>query len=135
VINILIADDHTIVREGLKQIVAEIPDMVVAGEASTGKEVLEKIKDNIFDCLVLDFSMPDKNGMEILKTVKKENPNIPVLILSIHPENQYAVPLIKAGASGYLTKESASEELIKAIRQISDGKKYLTSTLAEKLKK
>ncbi len=132
-IRILIADDHAIVREGLKQILSESPDMRVVAEASTGREVLENISNNDFDIVILDIGMPGRGGLDILKEVKSQNPKLPVLILSMYPEEQYAVRVLKSGASGYLTKESAPGELIKAIRQISQGKKYISASLAEKL--
>jgi two-component system invasion response regulator UvrY len=132
-IKILIADDHTIVREGLKQIVLETPDMVVADEAITGHEVLDKALKNDYDVVVLDITMPGISGLDVLKQMKKQKPKLSILVLTMHPEEQYAVRALKSGASGYLTKESASEELIHAIRQISSGRKYITSSLAEKL--
>ncbi|HKZ57082.1 MAG TPA: response regulator transcription factor [Thermodesulfovibrionales bacterium] len=130
---ILIADDHAVVREGLKQILSESPDMVVAAEASTGPEVLEKIGKDDFDLVVLDIAMPGRGGLDILKEIKNKKPRLPVLILSMYPEEQYAVRVLKAGASGYMTKESAPHELVKAIQQISKGKKYVSPSLAEKL--
>lgn len=132
-IKIIIADDHAIVREGLKQIVMETSDMVVADEASNGQEVLDKVWKNDYDVIVLDIAMPGRNGLDVLKQLKINRPTLPVLILSIHPEKQYAVRVLKAGASGYLTKESAPDELIAAIRKVSLGGKYVSSSLAEKL--
>jgi len=132
-IKILIADDHAIVREGLKQILSESPDLVVVAEASTGQEVLEKIPKNDLDLVVLDIAMPGRGGLDILKEIKSQRPRLPVLMLSMYPEEQYAVRVLKSGASGYLTKESAPAELVKAIRQISQGKKYISPSLAEKL--
>jgi DNA-binding NarL/FixJ family response regulator len=132
-IKVFIADDHIVVREGLKQIIAETPDMVVVDEASSGPEVLDKVKKNECDVLVLDITMPGKGGLDIIKELKGQNTHFPVLILSMHPEKQFAVRALKAGASGYLTKESATEELIAAIRRISQGRKYVTPSLAEKL--
>ena len=132
-IRILIADDHAIVREGLKKILAETPDMVVADEASDGQEVLDKVWENEYNVVLLDISMPGRNGLDILKQVKSERPELAVLVLSMHPEEQYAVRVLRAGASGYLTKASASDELIAAIRKVSLGRKYVTSSLAEKL--
>jgi two-component system invasion response regulator UvrY len=132
-IRILIADDHAVVRKGLKQIVSETPDMIVAGEASTGYEVLDKVRGNDYDAIVLDISMPGGDGLNILKQLKKEKPKIPILVLSVHPEDQYAVRTLKAGAAGYLTKESAPDDLIAAIRRVSVGRKYVSSLLAEKL--
>lgn len=132
-IKILIADDHTIFREGLKHILAEYPDVIVADEASNGQEVLDKIWNNNYDMVLLDISMPGITGLDVLKQLKNDKPKLPVLVLSMHPEEQYAVRLIRAGASGYLTKESAPDELITAIRKISQGRKYITSSLAERL--
>jgi DNA-binding NarL/FixJ family response regulator len=132
-IKILIADDHAIVREGLKQIVSESPDLVVVAEACTGQEVLDKVGKNDLDLVVLDIAMPGRGGLDILKEIKSLKPKLPVLILSMYPEEQYAVRVLKSGASGYLTKESAPIELVKAIRQISQGKKYISPSLAEKL--
>ena len=132
-IKILIADDHAVVRKGLKQILAETTDIVAADEAINGQEVLEKIRKNDYDIVMLDISMPGRNGLDILKQVKNEKPEMSVLILSMHPEEQYAVRALKAGASGYLTKDSAPDELILAIRKISQGRKYITSSLAERL--
>ena len=132
-LKILVADDHTIVREGLKQILAEVPDMIVAGEASDGSEALHKVRKDHYDLVLLDIAMPGIGGLDVLKQLKAEKPDLPVLMLSMYPEEQYAVRTLKAGASGYLTKESASDELIAAIRKVSRGGKYVTSSLAEKL--
>ena len=130
---ILIADDHAIVREGLKQIISETSDMTVADEAIDGHEVLNKALKNDYDVMVLDITMPGINGLDVLKQIKAQKPKLPILVLSVHPEEQYAVRCLKAGASGYLTKESASDELKAAIRKISQGKKYVTASLAERL--
>jgi two-component system invasion response regulator UvrY len=130
---ILIADDHTIFREGLKHILTEYPDLIVADEARNGREVLEKIWNNDYDMVLLDISMPGMTGLEALKQLKNDKPKLPVLVLSMHPEEQYAVRALRAGASGYLTKESAPDELMTAIRKISQGRKYITSSLAERL--
>lgn len=132
-IKILIADDHAVVRQGLIQIVSDTSDIVVSDEASNGREVLAKISKNKYDVVVLDVGMPDFSGLDILNEIKKENPKLPVLMLSIYPEEQYAVRALKAGASGYLTKKVAPEELIRAIRKVYSGGKYVTSTLAETL--
>lgn len=132
-IRILIADDHPIVREGLKQIVAETPGMAVTDEASNSQEVLDKVWRNDYDVVVLDITMPGRGGLDILKQLRGEKPGLPVLILSIHPEEQYAIRALKAGAAGYLTKGSAPGELTAAIRKVSAGKKYISSSLAEKL--
>jgi len=132
-IKILIADDHTMFREGLKHILAEYPDLVVTDEANNGQEVLDKIWKNNYDMVLLDITMPGMTGLEALKQLKNDKPKLPVLILSMHPEEQYAVRVLRAGASGYLTKESAPDELITAIRKISQGRKYITPSLAERL--
>ena len=132
-IRILIADDHTIVREGLKQILAETRDMVVADEARNGQEVFAKVSKNEYDVVLLDISMPGRSGLEVLKQLKGERPKLPVLILSMYSEEQYAMRALRAGASGYMTKESAPDELIEAIRKVSQGRKYVSPSLAEKL--
>lgn len=132
-IKILIADDHRIVREGLKQILAETPDMVVAGEANNAQEVLKKVWDDEYDVLLLDISMPGRSGLDILKQLKTDRPKLSVLVLSMYSEEQYALRALKAGASGYMTKESATDELIEAIRKVSTGRKYISPSVAEKL--
>lgn len=132
-IKVLLADDHTIVREGLKEILGRTSDIVVTEEASNGLEVLNKVKKNNFDLVLLDITMPDCSGLDILKQIKRIEPNLAVLILSMHPEEHYAIRVLKAGASGYLTKDRASDELINAIRKVSHGQKYVTASLAEKL--
>ena len=130
---ILIADDHAVVRAGLKQIISEVADMSVAAEAADGREALKKLREADFDLVVLDLTMPGLGGLDVLKQIKIEFPKLPVLILSIHSERQYAVRVLKAGASGYLTKESAPEELIRAIRKVTLGRKYVSDSLAETL--
>ena len=132
-IKILIADDHAVVRRGLKQIVSETRDMKVTGEAGNGAEVIEKTSKNDYDAVVLDITMPGVNGLDILKQLKQGRPRLPVLVLSVHSEEQYAVRALRAGAAGYLTKESAPDELIAALRAIARGKKYVTPSLADKL--
>ena len=132
-IKVIIVDDHLIVREGLKQIISDNFDISVVDEASNGQEAINKIRNNDCDVLLLDISMPGRSGLEILKEIKSELPKLSILILTMHPEEQYAVRVLRAGASGYLTKESAPDELIEAIRKVSDGGKYISSTLAEKL--
>jgi DNA-binding NarL/FixJ family response regulator len=132
-IKILIADDHPIVRAGIKQILAETSGMVAADEAGSGQEVLNLIQKKDYDVILLDISMPGRSGLEVLKDLKKEKPKTPVLILSIYPEEQYAIRALRAGASGYLTKSSAPNELVSAIRKISSGGRYITTALAEKL--
>ena len=132
-IRLLIADDHAIVREGLKQIVAEIGDMSVDGEASNGQQVMELVRQRDWDVVLLDLAMPGRGGIDTLRQLKREKPDLPVLILSIYPEDQYAVRALKDGAAGYLTKESAPEELVKAIRKAAKGGKYVSPALAERL--
>ena len=130
-IRVLIADDHSIVRKGLKQIVSESSDIVVTGEAGNGNEALEKALKGDFDVAILDITMPGLNGLDALKQIRSQRPNLPILILSMHPEEQYALRVLKAGASGYLTKESAPEELTSAIRKVSSGMKYVSPSLAQ----
>ena len=132
-IRILVADDHAIVRQGLKQIVADTPDLVVTGEAERGREVLEKVSKDDYDVVLLDITMPDKTGLEVLEELKRIKPDLPVLILSMHPEDQYAIRAIRAGASGYVTKAGVPDELVTAIRKVSIGSKYISPSLAEKL--
>ncbi|MES1999521.1 MAG: response regulator transcription factor [Pseudomonadota bacterium] len=133
-INVLIADDHAIVREGLKQILADTDDIVVAGDAQNGQEAVQLVrKKTEAHVLLLDISMPDRSGLEVLKQVKKEKPGIAVLMLSMHREDQYALRSLKAGASGYLNKQSAPAELVIAIRMVAAGKKYITPELAQTL--
>lgn len=132
-IKVLIADDHPIVRQGLRQILAGIADMEVAGEAVNGQEALNQVRVGGWDVLVLDMTMPGRGGFDILKELKHEQPDLPVLVLSIHAEEQFAVRVLKAGASGYLTKENAPEELVKAIRKVVSGGRYISPSLAESL--
>jgi DNA-binding NarL/FixJ family response regulator len=132
-IRILIADDHAIVREGLKQIVGETPDMAVAGEAANGHEVLDLVRRGDWDVVLLDLAMPGRGGMETLRQLKKERPGLPVLILSIYEEEQYALRALKAGAAGYLTKDGAPDELVVAIRKVAAGGRYIRASLAERL--
>ena len=132
-IKILIADDHAIVREGLKQIVAEEKDMLVAGEAGNANEMFELLKKEDFAIIILDISMPGRSGLEALKFLKKNYPEVPALILSMFSEEQYGLRALKAGAAGYLKKVSAPTELVSAIRKIVSGGKYINQSLAEKL--
>ena len=132
-IKVLIADDHAVVRQGLKQILSEVPDMTVGGEAMDAQQVLDKVRTHDWDVVTLDISMPRRSGLEIIKELKHERPKLPILVLSIHPEDQFAARVLKAGASGYLTKESTPDELVQAIRKVSAGGKYVSASLAEKL--
>jgi DNA-binding NarL/FixJ family response regulator len=132
-IRVFIADDHAIVREGLKQILAESRDIIVAGEAENGLDAVKLFRKSKCHVMLLDISMPDRSGIEVLKQVKKENPEIAVLMLSMHREDQYAIRSLKAGAAGYLTKQSAPAELVTAIRQVAAGQKYVSAALAQEL--
>ena len=132
-IKILIADDHAIVREGLKQILADSGGIVVAGDAENGNDAIKLARTTDADVLLLDISMPDKSGIEVLKQVKKETPKLAVLVLSMHREDQYAIRSLKAGAAGYLNKQSAPAELVDAIRQVAVGRKYISPALAQEL--
>jgi DNA-binding NarL/FixJ family response regulator len=132
-IRIVLADDHTIVREGLKQLLAAAGDLEVVGEAEDGFAVIERVRALDFDLLLLDMSMPGKSGIELIKQVKAEKPKLRVLVLSMHEEHQYAVRAIRAGASGYLTKESASGQLVEAIRKVASGGAFISSAVAEQL--
>lgn len=132
-IKVFIADDHPLVREGLKRILEDSSDIVVAGEASNGQELLKKVRKNDYDVVLLDISMPGRNGLDVLKQLKIIKPDLYILILSIFPEELYGVRALKAGASGYLTKKSSPDELIMAIKKVSLGRKYINLFLSEKL--
>jgi DNA-binding NarL/FixJ family response regulator len=132
-IKVLIADDHAVVRSGLKQILAETRDIVVAGEATNGRETLEKVRAQSWDVLVLDITMPGRSGLDILKDIRQTHRDLPVLVLSMHAEEQFATRMLKAGASGYLNKESAPDELVKAIRKVHAGGKYVSAAQAERM--
>lgn len=130
---ILVADDHAIFREGLKQVIGMTVDMTVVDEAVNGQELLSKIQNNDYDMVILDISMPGRDGLDVLMEMKNIKPKLPVLVLSMHPEEQYALRAYKSGASGYMTKGSPSEELIEALYKISLGKKYVSTAMAESL--
>jgi two-component system, NarL family, invasion response regulator UvrY len=132
-IKIIVADDHPVVRAGIKEILAEDPTLEVTDEASSGYELLRKIREQDFDVIILDISMPGIDGLDTLKQIKSEKPKARVLILTIHPEARYAVRCVRMGADGYLTKASAPTELIGAIKRISQGRKYISLSLAERL--
>jgi DNA-binding NarL/FixJ family response regulator len=132
-IRVLLADDHAIVRAGLKEVLTDTGDIEVAGEATNGQEVLALVRGREFDIAVLDMSMPGRSGLELIKLVRAEKPKLRILILSMHSEQQYAVRAVKAGASGYLTKDSAAEELVTAIRRIAAGGAYVSPETAERL--
>jgi two-component system, NarL family, invasion response regulator UvrY len=131
-INILIVDDHAIVRRGLMQIMREEPDIEVS-ETANSREALKLVREKSWDMLVLDLDLPGKSGLELLKEIKNERPALPVLILSVYPEEQFAVRTLKAGAAGFMSKDTAPEELIKAIRKVLSGGKYINESVAEKL--
>ena len=132
-IRVVIADDHTILREGLRQLLSAAPDIDAVGEAADGHEVLARVRSLEFDVLLLDMSMPGKSGIELIKQVKSEKPKLRVLVLSMHEETQYAVRAIKAGASGYLTKDSAGTQLVTAIRKVAAGGAFISAEVAEQL--
>jgi len=132
-LKILITDDHKIVRDGLKEILKQVPDIETIEEANDGEEALAHFHRKEFDLILLDISLPDMTGLEVLQTIKKKNPAQKVLILSMHPQEQYALRALKLGASGYLTKGTAAEELITAVKKINSGGKYITTSLAESI--
>jgi len=132
-IRVVIADDHTILREGLRQLLGASADVEVVAEAADGHEVLARVRNLDFDVLLLDMSMPGKSGIELIKHVKSEKPKLRVLVLSMHEETQYAVRAIKAGASGYVTKDSAGTQLVTAIRRVAGGGAFITPEVAEQL--
>lgn len=133
VLKVLIADDHAVVRRGLRQILEAEPDLEVAGEATSGAEVMDALRIQRYDVVVLDITMPGRGGLEVLHEIRQKFPELRVLILSMHPEERYALRVLKAGAAGYLTKESAADELIIALRKVAAGGKYVSPTLAERL--
>jgi DNA-binding NarL/FixJ family response regulator len=132
-IRVLLADDHTVVRRGLKQILEETEDIRTAGEVDSGVGVLRSVREKKYDVVLLDITLPDQNGLEVLGQLRTAHPNLPVLILSVHPEEQYAIRALKVGAAGYLTKDSAPEEMVEAIRKVYRGGKYVSAELAERL--
>ena len=132
-IRVLLADDHAIVRAGLREILADTGDIEVAGEATNGQDVLALVRAREFDVAVLDMSMPGRSGLDLIKLVRAEKPKLRILILSMHSEHQYAVRAVRAGASGYLTKDSAADELVAAIRRIAAGGAYVSPETAERL--
>jgi two-component system, NarL family, invasion response regulator UvrY len=133
IIRILIADDHSLIREGLKRILKNASDLRVVSEAQNSQEVFEQLVDTRVDIVVLDLSFPGRSGLEILKDLKQQYPKLPVLILTMHPEKRFATYAFKAGASGYLTKDCAAQELVHAIRTVVGGKKFVSASLAEEL--
>jgi two-component system invasion response regulator UvrY len=132
-IKILVVDDHAVVRAGVHHFVSAISDMEIAGEAGTAEEAIRLVRSKDWDIVLLDIAMPDKSGVEVLKQIKREKPGLPVLILSMHPENRYAVQILRSGASGYVQKEALATELVTAIRTILRGHKYISPAVAELL--
>ena len=132
-INVLIADDHALIREGLKKILNDEPDMTVIGEANNVAELLAALKRLAVNLILLDITMPGESGLDALRDLRQKYPHLPVLILSFHPEHRFAVRALKAGAAGYLTKESAADEVVQAIRKVVGGGKYVSAALAEQL--
>jgi len=132
-IKVCVIDDHAVVREGLKRIISENPGMAVTAEAGDGFDAMKVLQKEPCDVVLLDITMPNKSGLDVLKEIHAESPRLPVLVLSVHSEDQYAVRVLRAGAAGYLTKESAPAKLVQAIRKVVRGGKYVSPTLAEKL--
>lgn len=132
-VDILVVDDHAVVRAGVRYFVSDLPDMRIAGEAATAQEAMRLIRSREFDIVLLDIAMPDKSGVEVLKQIKRERPELPVLMLSMHPENRYAVQILRSGASGYVQKEALATELVNAIHTILRGHKYISPAVAELL--
>ena len=132
-ISVLVVDDHALIRKGMKQILDDTSDIRVTGEAETGMQAIKMVRDNKYDMVLLDITLPDKYGIDVLKQIKLLCPSMPVLILSMHPDEQYALRSIKAGAAGYMNKQSAPSQLVVAIRKVASGKKYISSELAEQL--
>lgn len=131
--NILVVDDHALIRKGLKQLLEDSADLKVTGEAESGIQAINMVRTQHFDLMLLDINLPDMHGIEVLKRFQSERPDIKIIVLSMYPEDQYGVRALKAGAMGYINKQSASETLISAIRQVLNGKKYISELLAEQL--
>ena len=132
-IRLLIADDHTLMREGLKRILEDVDDIAVVGEAVDGHETLLRVRKGRFDQLLLDLSMPGRSGIDLIRQIKQEAPHLPILVLTMHDEGQYAVRALRAGAQGYLTKETAGTQLVVAIRKVASGRPYISVEMAEEL--
>jgi two-component system, NarL family, invasion response regulator UvrY len=132
-IHLLIVDDHAIVRHGLRQVVSEAHDIEVTAEAGSSQEAVRLLREHDFDMVLLDISLPDKNGIETLKMIKRDKPNLPVIMLTMHAEDEFGVRALKAGASGYVTKQSAHDQLLNAVRQVAAGRRYISQDLAEEL--
>jgi DNA-binding NarL/FixJ family response regulator len=132
-IQVIIADDHPVMRHGIKRILEEEADMQVVGEAANGQELLQKIEQSPCDCVLLDIGMPGRDGLDALAYLRRNYPKLPVLILSVYPEDQFGPRVLKSGAAGYMNKESACDQLVKAIRKVCTGGKYVSPALAEKI--
>ncbi len=132
-VDILVVDDHAVVRAGVRYFVSDLPDMRIGAEAATAQEAMRLIRSRKFDIVLLDIAMPDKSGVDVLKQIKREKPELPVLMLSMHPENRYAVQILRSGASGYVQKEALATELVAAIQTIMKGHKYISPAVAELL--
>ncbi|HEX7811070.1 MAG TPA: response regulator transcription factor [Burkholderiales bacterium] len=132
-IHLLIVDDHAIVRHGLRQVVSEAADIEVTAEAGSSQEAVRLLREQDFDMVLLDISLPDKNGIETLKMIKRDKPNLPVIMLTMHAEDEFGVRALKAGAAGYVTKQSAHDQLLNAVRQVAAGRRYISQDLAEEL--
>ena len=132
-INVLVIDDHALIRKGLRQILDDTADIRVTGEAETGMEAIRMVREGKYEVALLDITLPDKYGIDVLRQIKLQCPTLPVLILSMHPDEQYALRSIKAGAAGYMNKQSAPSQLVTAIRQVASGRKYISGELAEQL--
>jgi two-component system invasion response regulator UvrY len=132
-VRILVVDDHAIVRAGMKQFVTEESDMEVTGEAGSAAEAIAKLRANTYDVVLLDISLPDRSGVDLLKQIKRDWPQLPVLVMSMHPEDRYAVQLLRAGASGYMPKEAAPDQLVAALRTVLEGRRYISLAVAELL--
>ena len=130
-IHVVIADDHPVVRQGLKRILAEETDMTLTAEAGTGQELMEKLSEAACDVVLLDISMPGRGGLDTLSELRRQHPKLPILVLSIYPEDQFGPRVLKSGAAGYMNKETACEQLVSAIRKVCSGGKYVSSALAE----
>ena len=132
-INLLLVDDHALIRKGIKQLLEDIPDIRVTGEAAAGIQAINMVHEHSYDLILLDIALPDKHGMDVLKQLKSEHPDVKIIVLSMYPEDQYGVRALKAGAMGYINKQSAPEKLVGAIRHVISGKKYISEALSEQL--
>ena len=128
---VFVADDHALFRQGVKALLAEEPDLTVAGEAGTAKETLHRIRNESWDVVLLDISLPDGSGIDLLRQIRPHKPDLPILILSMHPEEQFAVSLLRAGATGYITKDAVPQQVVQAIRTLLNGRKYISPTVAQ----